>query len=559
MKKRFNRLFLTLSFFVGLFVFCISTEAAENKEKNPVDTGASEQIADTGVSYANLGQSFYARISLSDPELYFTVPDNVMDTTQLKAYTDNGSQIWHFTRQSDGSYKIRNVGKNLYMELYNGTPSENGETFHTEADNLPDQRWILQSVGNAYQLITCCDTSYMLKGVNLYGNYAELHISRDSYRDSTHFIITKLPYTSDYLSTPAVTLSPVVGGVTVNWSSIPYATSYRVYRYNDSTKKWVALKTTTGLTYTDKTVVSGKTYQYTVKCITPLTSKYQSKSITYIAAPSPKVSNTVSGPVISWAKVNGAQAYRVFYKSGSTWKALATTSSTSYTHKNASYNVNYTYTVRCMTADGKKYTSAYNTTGVKNRIVQTPKFTVTLDPNGFQLNWNKINGAYRYKVMIKSKATNWTWSKSYTCIYNNFFYSEPLDNEAYYFTVRCMDENNNYISGYTTSAKYMYYSAPHVTKFVSTSSTTSLTWKKVPGAAKYRVFSWNGQKWVKRTDTTAVSVNIKNTGTAAQNACFAVRCMDKNGKYISSYYETVLSGGSILSYHSGGYTSKHKF
>lgn len=556
MKKRYGAFFTALTVLALLFAVCLSASAADTDLN---DTGKAAELSKTGVTYADLGQSFYARISLTEPKLYMTIPSDELHTTLLRKYANLGTQIWHFARQSDGSYKIRNVYENLYLELYDRHTHENDETIHSTANSFTEQRWILQRAGSAYQIITCCNTSYMLKGVNLYGENAEIVISQDSYRDTTRFEITKLPFTSDYLEAPSVKLSNTVSGVSINWNSVPYAESYRVYRYNDSTKKWVAVKNTTGTSFTDNTVVSGKTYRYTVKCITPLYSKFRAQSITYIAPPNPSVSNTATGPKISWPKVNGAQAYRVFYKTTGSWKTLATTTKTAYVHKNAAYNVDYSYTVRCISADGKKYTSAFNTTGVQNRIVQSPKLTVKLNPNGFQLNWNNVTGAYRYKVFIKSKATNWTWSKSVVCIYNNFFYSEPLDNEGYYFAVRCMDEKNNLISGFISSAKLMYYSAPRVNRFVSTSSTTYLTWNKVTGAAKYRIFSWNGQKWVKRADTAATSITLKNIGTEEQNACFAVRCMDKNGKFISNFYETILSGSTILSYHQGGYTSTHKF
>lgn len=556
MKKLFGVFFMILC--IGsVMLFSVDAFAAESKNES-AQTGVQAEIADTGVSPANLGTSFYARISLEDPDKYLTIPADVMHTAQLKEYVNDSTQIWHFTRQIDGSYKVRNVSANLYMELYDDDPRENDEVFFTDSDNLPDQRWILQKAGNGYQFYTPCNTSFLLKGVNLYGHNAELIISQDSFRESTHFIITKLPFTSDYLSTPQVKLSNVYGGVSITWNKVPYAVSYRVYRYNDATKKWVTIKNTTDTTYVDKSVASGVTYKYTVKCITPMLSKFNSYSIKYVAAPTVKVSNSNSGVTVSWNKVAGAEAYRVFFKSTGSWKTMANVKTNSYTFK-APYNVTYTYTVRCMTADFKRFTSAYDTVGVTNKIVQTPKFSVKMEPNGFRVNWNNVPGAYRYKLFVKSKATNWKWSKSYFCVGNSHFYSGAIDNEAYYFAVRCIDEKFNYTSGFNSSAKLIYYSAPRVSTLTANSSKVRLGWNKVAGAAKYRVFSWNGQKWVKRLDTTALTVNLAVSGTAEQNACFAVRCLNKNGRYISNYFEAVVEGGAIMHYSPGGYTGSHKF
>lgn len=544
-----------------MVLLCASAGAyASDSSDAPVSPKGNVGLSDTGSSYEDLGASFYARIGLEDPKKYFTIPDDVMRTTQMKEYMDSSVQFWHFTRQSDGSYKIRNVNKNLYLELYNGkNPDEYSETFHTDADSLGDQRWIIKKAGNGYQFYSRSNPYVLLNAINLYGSHTEVVMTKDPSRETTHFVITKLPITSDLLDTPAVTLGCVNGGVSITWNKVYYATSYRVYRYNASTKKWDSITKTTGASYTDKSVKSGTTYQYYVRSVSPMLSGYQTKSIKYLAAPSPSVTNTASGPYISWAKVTGAQAYTVFYKTTGSWIPLGTTTATHYTHSKASYNVDYSYTVRCSTTDGKHFTSAYHTAGIRNRIVKTPKLTVTLKPNGYQLNWNNITGAYRYMVMIKSKATNWVWGKATPCIYNNYFYSGAANNQAYYFTVRCMDQNNKYISGYTSSAKYTYYSAPKIKQMKITSSKVTLSWNKIAGAAKYIVYSWNGKTWVKRIVTKALSASFKVSGSAKQNKCFMVRCLNSKGKNISSYYETIISSGKLKYYSPGGYSSKNKF
>lgn len=56
--------------------------------------------------------------------------------------------------------------------------------------------------------------------------------------------------------------------VTLSWDELPEATGYRVYRYNTSTKKYKALKTTLKTTYTDSSLKSGTRYYYIVKSYT---------------------------------------------------------------------------------------------------------------------------------------------------------------------------------------------------------------------------------------------------------------------------------------------------
>lgn len=62
--------------------------------------------------------------------------------------------------------------------------------------------------------------------------------------------------------------------VTLTWDELPEATGYRVYRYNTSTKKYKALKTTWDTTYTDTSLKAGTRYYYVVKSYTKVNGEY---------------------------------------------------------------------------------------------------------------------------------------------------------------------------------------------------------------------------------------------------------------------------------------------
>ncbi len=76
-----------------------------------------------------------------------------------------------------------------------------------------------------------------------------------------HNVITD----SAVLAAPAIRSAAArSGSVTVKWTHVPGATKYRLYRsVNGGSYK--ALKTTAGITFTDKTIAAGKTYKYIVK------------------------------------------------------------------------------------------------------------------------------------------------------------------------------------------------------------------------------------------------------------------------------------------------------
>ena len=288
-------------------------------------------------------------------------------------------------------------------------------------------------------------------------------------------------------------------------------------------------------------------------------SDFEAQSIKYIAAPRISINNTVDGPVISWKKVAGAEKYRVFVKNGTSWSALANCVGTSHLHKAAAFNKTYIYTVRCISANGKSFTSAFNTTGVSNVIVKTPDPKTTLMPFSLDVSWDKITGAAKYRVFYKSKTVK-SWTKVADVVGTSHRFSDVVNGNYYYFTVRAMNSKGAFISGYKSTSAAYFYDAPVVKSITSSTSANKLSWYPVSGAYKYRVFAWNGKQWVKKGDTAAytTSLNASIVGTKQQNICYAVRCMDKNGNYISSYLATVIESG-LRYYFPGEYTSKHQF
>lgn len=167
-------------------------------------------------------------------------------------------------------------------------------------------------------------------------------------------------------STPTITsVKNETGGVKIKWEGDEGVEKFRVYRKIGSSS-WDRIGTTYSSEYTDTTAVSGKTYTYTVRCITDnekaFTSEYDKtgKTITFISAPVvTKLECTETGVKLKWNKVAGATQYRVYIKTGSGWKGIDNTKSTEYTHKDAVKGKTYTYTVRCISSDSNSATSSY--------------------------------------------------------------------------------------------------------------------------------------------------------------------------------------------------------
>ena len=318
---------------------------------------------------------------------------------------------------------------------------------------------------------------------------------------------------------------------------------------------------TTSTSYIDKDVSSGRNYTYTVRCISDdvksFTSGYDSKGTTvkYIAAPEiSKLENVNGGVKISWGKVNGAAKYRVYYKGRKGWTRMVDTTSTSYIDKDVSSGRNYTYTVRCISADGKSFESGFNPKGSSIRYNQAPKILETNVVNGgIKVIWESENNT-NYRLYCKTEGKGWTKvcdNKTGVVTHKNL---QP--NKTYTYTVRAISSDaKKYLSGYDPvgmSAKYV--ATPKISKTEVTYDGVKLTWNKVAGAEKYRVYYKDGEGWNKLADTTGNSyldmglvsreLSIKDNSVNGQYI-YTVRCISSNGKAFQSGYDTKGSKANL--------------
>ena len=172
-----------------------------------------------------------------------------------------------------------------------------------------------------------------------------------------------------------------------------------------------------------------------------------------------KVESVNGGVKISWNKSNGAEKYRVYYKGSKGWTRLTDTTSTAYTDKAVSSGKNYTYTVRCISADAKRFTSGYNGKGKSIKYVAAPKISKTeATYNSVKISWGKVNGAEKYRVYVNNGKS---WKKLADTTATTFNDKNVSAKKTYTYTVRCINSSaNQFTSGYdskgvtvTTSVK----------------------------------------------------------------------------------------------------------
>ena len=346
------------------------------------------------------------------------------------------------------------------------------------------------------------------------------------------------------LSTPKLSsVENVATGVKITWGKVSGAAKYRVY-YKTANGSWTKIADTTSTSYTWTGAKSGTKYTFTVRCITSdgkaFASDYDKtgKTITYIAAPKlSSVENVATGVKITWAKSAGAAKYRVYYKSADGWTKIADTTSTSYTWTGAKSGTKYTFTVRCITSDGKMHTSSFYSTGKSITYIAAPKLSsVENVATGVKITWAKSAGAAKYRVYYKSSNG---WTKIADTTSTSYTWTGAKSGTKYTFTVRCItSDGKSHTSSFDSTGKSItYIAAPKISSLSNISSGVEIKWGKVTGAVNYKVYRKTGNESWQALGTTTGTSFVDKTAKKGTKYTYTVRCISKDGKSFTSGYD----------------------
>ena len=281
--------------------------------------------------------------------------------------------------------------------------------------------------------------------------------------------------------------------------------------------------------------------------VEPLNTPVQYAQVARASLATPKISKAESvygGVKLTWNKVNGAAKYRVYYKGRKGWTRMVDTTSTSYIDKDVSSGRNYTYTVRCISADGKSFTSGYDSKGTSVKYVAAPEISKLESVNGgVKISWGKVSGATKYRVYYKGSKG---WTKMVDTTSTSYTDKDVSSGRNYTYTVRCISKDGKkFTSGYDSKGKSAkYIAAPKISKVESVYDGTKITWNKVTGAEKYRVYYKDRTGWNRLVDTTGTSVVddglLVSEGSTFENrrVSYTVRCISGDGKKFVSGYDS---------------------
>ena len=251
------------------------------------------------------------------------------------------------------------------------------------------------------------------------------------------------------------------------------------------------------------------------------------------------VSSSNNGAEIKWSAVEGAEGYRVFIKNGDGWKRLGDTTATSFTHTDAPIGVECVYTVRCISADGKSFTSDYDHDGYRNTRLASPVLKSAKLIDGYvALDWEDTAGAEVYRVFIKGGDYK-SWTRlgdtdfSYVDMPNALFTSDTV----YSFTIRCVDpeDDTRLLSGFDTKGVSVhFYDMPEIYYAENTEDGMILYWTECAGAAQYRLYleTWRG--WETVCDTAETGAYLTGVSADSGEYRFTVAGLDAKGNVITA-------------------------
>lgn len=327
-------------------------------------------------------------------------------------------------------------------------------------------------------------------------------------------------------------------GAKLSWYPYSGASSYRVY-YR-SADGWTRIAQVSGTTYTDTSAKNAEERVYTVRALNAnndFISDFNSdgwSNIFYAPPVIDELSSATEGVKLNWKRSDGAQLYRVYRKTTGGWQRIAQTDGCEYTDTDVKSGTAYTYTLRMITADGERFMSDY-LSGKKITYVAAPIITdAENQTDGVKLTWEPVKGADFYRIYYK---TDDGWKRLASKYLTEYIDTSVKDGETREYTIRCLDEKENFVSDFYRDGKInTFHKPPVIQSLTGSDNGVTITWDRAEGAEDYRVYRKTvGSSWQLLTQTADSSY----TDTEYENGTFCyytLRIIKADGSRFMSDY-----------------------
>ena len=242
------------------------------------------------------------------------------------------------------------------------------------------------------------------------------------------------------------------------------------------------------------------------------------------------------GILIRWKEITGVTHYRVdkWFNDGRGWVVMQITEHLYYTDSAVSSGTEYQYRLVGVSAAGDVMTP----TVVRSVTYYAPSHITAIQTvsNGITLSWNRDAAAAKVAVYRKN---NGSWSRIATTAENSYTDKNVSFGNAYTYTVRPLKANGDFLFDFydNTGVTHHYLQAPNFS-VANAAGGVKISWSKVSGAEKYRIFYRNSAgNWARLTTTTGTSYLDKNV-SSGHSYTYTVRCTAADGETYTSYFKT---------------------
>ena len=328
-------------------------------------------------------------------------------------------------------------------------------------------------------------------------------------------------------------------GIRVYWKAYSGAARYGLFYLGAD--GWHGIATTTSLNMEYENLKNGTAYTFTVRALNSsgdFISDYNRDGWSHTFMAPPVISelySTDSGVSISWNALKGEKKYRVYRMDDNHgWARIGDTAETTFIDKTAASGTRYSYTVRAITADGSRETTYFNP-GKSIYFVTTPRVTEIVNRDGSaDIYWNACRGASQYRVFWLD---NGTWRGVGNTSSTRFTHSGLRNNVPTTYTVRCLDDDGDFISAYNAAGWTNTYLAPPViSSLKSTENGVEVKWNKLAGAVRYRVYRRDSSHGWARIGDTSDAAWVDKTAASGSRYSYTVRAITADGSRETSYY-----------------------
>jgi chitodextrinase len=409
----------------------------------------------------------------------WTLPD-IPQNIQTSSTSTTITLIWDDVRGATG-YDV---------EVYNTTIDNNNETTFTEDSLNPNSQ-----------------RTYRIRAKN----------SSGPGKWSSVIAETTLPGVPENLQTTATDTL-----ITVSWDPAAGATLY------DLEVDGIIMKDITDTEFIHSGLEPNSTHTYRVKAKNEKGSSSWSDPIEQITLPSvpQNVQTTVKSTevIVMWDAVLGSTGYEIEIDG----VVIDNGASTMYTHASVEPNTEHTYRVRAVNGEMKSFWSEIQTVLTSPGVPMNLKTTST--SSEITLTWDMVTGATGYDVEVDGVIVDNGLSTTYV-------HSDLLPNTEHQYRVRARnDEVVGEWSEYIT--EMTLFGTPANLQATATSTSITLTWDLVEGAAGYDVLV-DGHIMDNGSETTFLHEGLE------PNSFHVYRVRAKNSNVVGEWSEA-LTKATIL-------------